>query len=486
MKNRLYWKISATLLSLLIILGVVYVFISSYIAKSYFEEVNQKLNAPIATMMSHEVQPLIDGHIDTIAIQKIMSSMMTINPSVEVYVLDTEGKIVTYVAPYKRVKLTEVNLDPIKKFTAAEAESKPFIKGDDPRHPGKSKVFSAAPMLDGDNLTGYLYIILASEEQQAATTTLLGSYFLKLGANTFFITLIGALLIGLLAIWFLTKNLRHIIFTVRRFKEGDYQARIADIDKGELTELADTFNEMADTIVANIEQLKSIETLRRELIANVSHDLRTPVSIIQGYTETLLMKKENLAEEKQQNYLKIILDSTEKLSSQIAQLFEYSKLEAKQIEPQKEAFFLSELAQDTYQKYHILSKEKDIEMSIDLPEASQLVFADVQLVERVLQNLMDNALKYTQKGGKVSIIISNTANDVVVKVADNGPGIPEKEQSYIFERYSKSKNTISKSNSTGLGLAIVKKILELHDATIQVQSRVNEGTAFVFQLPVYG
>ena len=484
MNNKLYWKISATLLSLLIVLGVVYVFISTYSAKAYFEEVNQKLNGNIAVMMNHEVQPLIDGEVDTIAIQNIMHSMMTVNPSVEVYLLDTKGEIITYVAPYKQVKLTSVDLRPIKTFIEAEEKERPFIKGDDPRNPGAYKVFSAAPILDDEDLQGYLYIILASEEQAAATETLLGSYFLKLGANTFFVTLLGALTIGLVAIWFLTKNLRNIIYTVRRFKEGDYKARI-DENKGDFTELADTFNEMADTIVTNIDQLKSVENLRRELIANVSHDLRTPVSIIQGYVETLLMKKESISSEKQQEYLKIILGSTEKLSAQIAQLFEYSKLEAKQMEPQKEAFFLSELVQDTYQKYEILAKEKAINMNIDLPQKSQLVFADVRLVERVLQNLMDNALKYTPKGGKVNIILKNTSDSVQVKVMDNGPGIPEKEQSYIFERYRKAKSNHSTTNSTGLGLAIVKKILDLHNASIQVQSRVNEGTAFMFKLPIY-
>ena len=482
MNNKLYWKISATLLSLLIVLGVVYIFISTYSAKAYFEEVNQKLNGNIATMMNHEVQPLIDGKVDTIAIQNIMHSMMIVNPSVEVYLLDTKGEIITYVAPYKQVKLKSVNLAPIKTFI--EAKEQPFIKGDDPRNPGAYKVFSAAPILDGKVLQGYLYIILASEDQVAATETLFNSYFLKLGANTFFVTLLATLAIGLLAIWFLTKNLRNIIYTVRRFKEGDYKARI-DENKGDFTELADTFNEMADTIVTNIDQLKSVENLRRELIANVSHDLRTPVSIIQGYVETLLMKKESISIEKQGEYLKIILGSTEKLSSQISQLFEYSKLEAKQIEPQKEAFFLSELVQDTYQKYGILAKDKSIEMNIDLPEKSQLVFADVRLVERVLQNLMDNALKYTPKGGKVNIILKNTPNSVQVKVMDNGPGIPEKEQSYIFERYRKAKSNHLKTNNTGLGLAIVKKILDLHNVSIQVQSRVNEGTAFMFKFPIY-
>lgn len=274
--NKLYWKISATLLSLLVVLGVMYVLLSTYIAKAYFEEVNQKLNGNIAVMMSHEVQPLIDSKVDTIAIQKIMGSMMAVNPSVEVYVLNTKGDIVTYVAPYKKVKLNSVRLAPIQSFI--EAETKLFIKGDDPRHPGEQKVFSAAPILVDEVLQGYLYIILASEEQQAASETLLGSYFLKLGVNTFILTLIGAMLIGLLAIWFLTKNLRTILFTVGRFKEGDYKARIADDEKGDLVELADTFNEMADKIVSNIDQIKSVENLRRELIANVSHDLRTPVS----------------------------------------------------------------------------------------------------------------------------------------------------------------------------------------------------------------
>lgn len=483
--NRLYWKISATLLILLIVLGVVYVLMSNFIAKSYYEEVNQKLNGNIAAAMAKEVHPLVDGKVDTTAIQKIISSMMIINPSVEVYVLDTEGKIVTYVAPYKRVKLTEVKLGPVKEFIANDADQRTVIKGDDPRHPGEQKVFSAAPLQDNGQTQGFLYIILASEEQTAVNSTLQSSYFLKLGSTTFIITLIGALAIGLLAIWYITKNLRKIIHTVQRFKEGDDKARIADHEKGDLVELADNFNEMADTIVANIDQLKSVENLRRELIANVSHDLRTPVAIIQGYVETLMIKKDQIEPGKQEKYLKIILDSTEKLSNQISLLFEYSKLEAKQIEPQKEAFFLTELVQDTYHKYSMLSEQQDISLNVELPKKPQLVFADVQLVERVLQNLMDNALKYTPNGGQIDICIENTNDGVQVMVKDNGPGIPEHEQSYIFERYRKAKNSRSKANSTGLGLAIVKKILDLHNVKIQVKSKLNEGTAFMFKFPVY-
>ena len=480
--NRLYWKISATLLCLLVLLGVCHVLITGYIGREYLQEVNQRLYGSIAESTVKEKIMFNNGEVDTSSIQEIMQSMMVINPSVEVYLLDTTGNIITYVAPYKRVKRTSVDLAPVKEFIASK--ERPFIKGEDPRDLNGYKVFSAAEIKTGEQLDGYLYIILASEEQAAVTTALTGSYMLQLGTNMFFITLGLTLLIGLLAIWFLTKNLRHIIDTVRRFKEGDYAARISDQQKGDLTPLANTFNDMADQIVANIDQLKSVERLRQELIANVSHDLRTPLAIMQGYIETLLMKEEQLSTEDRKRYLKTVLSSSEKLSKLIAQLFEYSKLESNQIEAQKEPFFLSDLAHDVLAKYQILAEKQGVELELDAPRNLPLVFADIALVERVLQNLFDNALKFTPKGGMVKLILSASDSDVEVRVSDTGPGIPEKEQAYIFERYRQA-SPEAKSKGAGLGLAIVKKILEIHNSTVKVQSQPGQGAAFWFQLPVY-
>ncbi len=484
MKNRLYWKISATLFSILGVLGFIYILISSFMAQQYFQEVNQRLYGGIAASTVNEVKPLVNGEVDTTAIQDIMHSMMVVNPSVEVYLLDTEGQIITYVAPYKRVKLESVNLDPIKTFIA-DKENRTCILGDDPRHPGQQNAFSAAPLLEEGELVGYVYIILASDEQVAVTSMLAGSYFFKLGTTLFFASLIVALIIGLLAIWFLTQNLRRLIDTVRRFKEGDYEARIQNAEQSDLSDLATNFNEMADTIVDNINQIKSVENLRRELIANVSHDLRTPLAIMQGYVETLIIKEDDLQADERRRYLNTILDSSEKLSNLIKQLFEYSKLEAKQIQPQKEPFFISDLAQDVFQKYQLLAKDKDIEMKLNAPKGLPMVFADLGLVERVIQNLMDNALKFTPNGGSVSIELEGHDDSVAVRIADTGPGIPEQEQSFIFERYRQVSNEKGKKQGVGLGLAIVRKILELHDATIQVKSRLNEGTVFSFQLPTY-
>jgi len=485
--DTLFWKISGIFLCLLILLGVGYMFITSYYTNRYFQEANQQVNKDLAIYARDHVKTFnADGEVDTIAIQQIMSSMMIINPSVEVYLLNPSGKILTYVAPYKKVKLEKVGLEPIKEFIASENPS--CILGDDPRNPGGEKVFSAAPILSEDKiLQGYYYVILAGEEQSSVTSMLFNSYMLSIGTKFFFVTLFAALLIGLLGVWFLTRNLRDIVDTVRRFKEGDHSARIDSRGKGELTVLANTYNEMADTLVRNIDELKAVENLRRELTANVSHDLRTPLAIMQGYVETMMIKKDTISEEERERYLKIIFSSSEKMGKLIAQLFEYSKLEAQQVKPKKEPFFLSDLVQDVFQKYEILAKEKNIKMDLKTSPSLPMVFADVSLVERVLQNLIDNAIKFTPEGGKISMELSEKNHQIAVKISDTGPGIPEAEQSYIFERYHRLKTGEAKDNGSGagLGLAIVKKILEIHSATIEVINRPEQGASFLFSLPVY-
>lgn len=477
--NKLYFKISAVLLGMLSILGILYIYISAFTARNYFDEFQQTLYEGLADSTVVHVKPLINGKVDTLAIKDIMHSIMVMNPSAEVYLLDTSGTIVTYMAPHKKIKLKSVVLAPVLEYISPNRPR--IIKGDDPRHPEQKKIFSAAIIENNGTKEGYLYVILASEEQQAIATSLYSSYFYKLGTGYFLLALVITLIISLIAIWYFTHHLRRISNTVRRFKEGDYLARIEN-PQGDWRELAETFNEMADTINQNIESLKSVESLRRELIANISHDLRTPLAILKGYIETLQIKTD-LTPEVRNRYLATAYSSAEKLSKLISQLFEFSKLEAHQIEPAKEPFQVADLLMDTLQKYQLIAEKKTITLSVDNPSAVPLVFADISLVERVVQNLVDNAIEYTQEGGEITIRVSTLDNSVEVAVVDNGPGIPEADQPYIFERYRKS--TKSHKKGTGLGLAIAKKIMELHETTLEVQSKLHEGTRFVFVLQAY-
>lgn len=482
----LFLKISAILLGLFLTLGLVFVGLTGFFAKEYLQETNQMLYGGIADKMIKEVTPLVDGRVDTMAVQKIINSKMVINPSIEIYLLDTDGKIITYVAPESKIKATSVDLKPIKTFVNKKKFT--FIKGDDPKSPGVQNVFSAAEIKDKttNQLQGYLYIVLASEQQMSIATYLMECYVPKVGIYMFSVALITAMIIGLIAIWFLTKNLRRYIETVGKFKDGDLSVRVCENAKGDFPVLGETFNEMADKLVANIDELKSVENLRRELIANVSHDLRTPLAIMQGYVETLQMKEGTISTADRQKYLNIILNSSGKLSDLITQLFEYAKLEARQIEPNKEPFQMTDLVADAFSKYQVIAEDKEITVKVAHQEDLPVVFADVSLVERVVQNLMDNALKFTPKGGTITISLEALKDGVQIMVADTGPGIPAEEQAFIFDRYRKiNKTAANPNNGAGLGLAIVKKILELHNASIKVTSQLNKGTAFTFSLPTY-
>ncbi|MEL6134706.1 MAG: histidine kinase dimerization/phospho-acceptor domain-containing protein, partial [Bacteroidota bacterium] len=173
---------------------------------------------------------------------------------------------------------------------------------------------------------------------------------------------------------------RHILEVFQRFKDGDQEARIPKHVGKDWYPLAETFNSMADTLVANMEKIRSIDRFRQELIANVSHDLRTPLAVIQGYLETLLIKNDDLSAENRKQYLETSTKSIHRLTKLIGQLFEYSKLEALQIQPQKEAFFLTELAHDVRHNYQMLAEEKGIELVIEHPDNIPLVFADIGMV----------------------------------------------------------------------------------------------------------
>jgi len=476
-------------LLLIVMVGAGYVVITFYFTNKFFEEASQKLNANVAQHLIEEKfqndSPFLeDGSVNKALFGDVMHDMMAVNRGIEVYLLNDEGEVLYSVVLDHSDKEPNkvVSLDPIQAFLGCDGGD--YILGDDPRDINAKKIFSAAPF-EVDGKSGYIYIILAGKQFEQVTQSLAGSYFLRLGIGISIATVLFAGIIGMFAIWYLTKNLREIIETVRRFKEGDLTARVQDSQNKDLSVLTDTFNGMANTIVANMEELKSVESLRRELIANVSHDLRTPLAVTQGYVETMQIKKDSLSEMDNEKYLSIIQKNIEKLSGMIDQLFEYSKLEAKQIEPQKEPFSISDLAYDVFEKYQQLAEQKNISIQLKIEPSLPMVFADISLVERVIQNLMDNALKFTKDGGFVSIEMESDKKQVFVSIKDSGIGIPEDEITEIFERYKQaSTSSAAKREGTGLGLAIAKKIMEIHDSTIKVVSKPNVGTTFEFNLPL--
>ncbi len=482
--STLYGKISAVFLVLILGLGLVQIWFSVQASMNFVRETDQQLNRHLARDLANEFRPFLEDSLDSAGIEHTIHTLMVMNPRVEIYLLDDHGKVLAFFAdPRKKIKLDYVDLEPVYHFLS-NADNMPLL-GDDPRQVHRQKPFSAAPIKIGGEVDGYLYVILGGEQYDTASEMIKDSYIFRTTAVSLLLALGFTGIVGLIAFAFLTRRFRKMIESVKKFAQGNYQHRIEVRSQDEIGQLATAFNQMADTIVDNMETLRRNDQLRRELVANVSHDLRSPLASIQGYLETILMKEGGLSTSERRNYLQTILDNTIMLNRLVGELFELSKYDAKQIEPKPEPFSLAELTQDVVMKFMPAAREHKIDLRADLPRNLPMVRADIGMIERALSNLIENALCYTTAGGTVQVSLAQTQERVGVKVSDTGCGIPKDELPRVFDRfYRVEKSRGRNSGGTGLGLAIAKKILDLHDNTITVDSVLDKGTTFSFELNV--
>lgn len=222
-----------------------------------------------------------------------------------------------------------------------------------------------------------------------------------------------------------------------------------------------------------------IEQMRNELIANVSHDLRTPLASIHGYIETILMKKDSLDKERLVKYLNTTLKSTERLKNLVDELFELSKLESLQGNLNLETFPVDDLLHDVAHNYKIEAGKNQINLNTHVAKELKHVSADIALIDRVLQNLITNSIKFCEPGDSIDVSAACQGGRVEITVKDNGQGIAQNELPHVFERFHKGN---SQKPGSGLGLAIVKRILDLHQSEYEITSEPGSGTSFRFTL----
>jgi two-component system phosphate regulon sensor histidine kinase PhoR len=243
---------------------------------------------------------------------------------------------------------------------------------------------------------------------------------------------------------------------------------------GESEEIAVTFSDVTHQ--------KNVEKIKKDFVANVSHELRTPLTAIKGFVETL---EEGVKNKENRNYLDIIKRHTDRLINIINDLLVLSEMEGKEFKPEMEEVDINDLIEQVLKIFEKKIKEKRLELQF-LPDAeTPAIKGDPFLLEQLFMNLLDNAIKYTEKG-KIAITVERGKDDLLIKIKDSGIGIPEEHRSRIYERFY----VIDKSRSrllggTGLGLSIVKHITLLHKGRINVDSRFGEGTTFTVSLPVW-
>ncbi len=488
MTHTLYGKLVAALFVLVASISLIYVGLTVVTTRLYLQEVNQKLNQKLAAGIVAEQPLLRGGSVDKAAFEGLFHSLMVINPSIELYLIDTEGAILSYNAPPGRVRRDRVSLAPIRAFIEG-TESFP-IRGDDPRDPLGRKVFSAAEVREGERLAGYLYVVLGGEAFDSVAQLIQDSYILRLAVGAGLASLVLALLAGLVSFNWLTRRLRRLSAAVEAFKQGEFKAAIGlgPWRRGprgdEIDALGVTAEQMSQRIVDQIRQLRHADATRRELIANISHDLRTPLTSLQGYLETLLIKEGELSDVERRHYLDLAAKHGKRLSQLTAELFELAMLESQGPELHFEPFSLAELVQDVAQKFELEAERHGLRLETEIPAGAAFVTGDIALIERVLENLIENAIKYTPEGGRIRLTLVPGQGSIAARVSDTGVGIPEDEIPHIFERfYRVEKSRGEGPEGTGLGLAIARRILDLHGSPIAVESKPGDGTSFSFELP---
>ena len=296
--RSLYAKLAFVLLGLLAVVGLLFVSISVYSTEMYQQEVNQKLNRTLAESIISRKIVMRNSLVDEHALREIFSMLMTINPSIEVYLLDPQGKILAYSADPGKVRRASVHLEPITKFLAG-SDAFPIL-GDDPRSPER-KIFSAARIPREGKLEGYLYVILGGETYDTVIQKVQGSYIFRLSLWISLVVLLATAMAGLAMLAWLTRRLTRLDAAMQDYTEGTAFVRLNLPEPDgrepgdEIKRLESTFRRMALRIESQVASLRQVDSQRRELIANVSHDLRTPLATLQGYIETLLIRENALS-----------------------------------------------------------------------------------------------------------------------------------------------------------------------------------------------
>jgi hypothetical protein len=293
--------------------------------------------------------------------------------------------------------------------------------------------------------------------------------------------------------WLQARRLRRLSRALDAFERAGHAGplRLAEADGqgDETARLAAQIERMGACLAARSVELGDAMRRRSELLANVSHDLRTPLASMQGYLELLLLRQDNLGSAEARNYLHTATRQSERLGRLVADLFELTRLEGEGLQPDAEDFALAELAHDVVQKFALDAGERGVQLAVrlDAVSAALRVRAEIGLVERLLASLVENALRHTPAGGSVGIETAPVEGRAQVVVSDTGEGMASAQLAGIFDHYDRAERVGGASRGSGhggLGLAIARRIVELHGGRLRIESAPGRGTRIAFDLPL--
>ncbi len=505
MNLSLYQRLGISLAVLFALLFAGFVLWTNHVDEQATQAAEQRLHLNLAQHLVNDNPRVSQGFYDYEDLANLFHTMMVLGPAFEFYLLDPTGKILTYSAPKEKIKRDAVDLVPV--LNLLKDPGLLPVTGDDPRHPDRRKIFSAAPVNGEDGLKGYLYVIIRSEQYDSAFAAAHDDKqqhqsLLVIGSAIIFLFVV---LLVLLRVF--TSPVRQLSRAMEAFQAADFDlktlektaqlARLPVLDnllnqhphkaaRHEIGQLTDVFTQMAKRINAQISQLKANDTQRRELLAQLSHDLRTPLAALQGYLETLDIKQDKIDDADRAQFIHIALRNSLVLKRLVDQIFELAHLESGQVNVELEVFPVAELIHDIAAKFTLKAEKQGVKLVLPPTPCLQQVSADIGKLERVLTNLIENALRHTPKGGEIQLQVETTYdNRLMISVKDTGSGIPKNDLPYIFDaRYRGANASGDRHQHAGFGLAICKRLLALLNTELAVSSEYGHGATFSFCVPL--
>lgn len=397
-----------------------------------------------------------------------------------VSIIDSNGKNLFYNIPKQYLRDNKFPIERFKKsiFNSYNdlkiignlSKGKTFIIQKEYDRPNKASILVGVPVKKNDEIIGNIIITspLAPIEE---TISILKK---QLSIISLVSLLIGTGLALLFAKHF-TKPIVKITETSRKIAKGDFTANVSLNSRDEIGALGDTINNMAH-------QLGQIENFRREFIANTSHELKTPISLIRAYAELV---KDDIGENNIDNssYLQVIIDESERLNTMVEDILYLSNMESGYSKPNCQLSPIIEIINNVIDKLSFFASQRNITLTLEMNAKKTLIYADKQKIHQVFYNIINNAINHSYKNSQVIIKVNNIDDICRVEIIDTGKGIPKEDLPYIWDRFYKvDKSRKRDSSGTGLGMAIVKNILDSHNSRYGIESEVNKGTKMWFEI----
>jgi two-component system, OmpR family, sensor kinase len=487
--GRVHARVAAFAVAVGLLLLLAAMFGIDMTARAYHQEANQRLHLDLALWLVDQYHFEKDGRIDSSQITPLFADAMRINPTIEVYLIDAGGHILAFNAPPGRVKLTRVDMLPIHRLLASERHLP--ILGTDPRNPAMRQVFSVAPIRSSGTTIGYAYVVVGGEEYQGWINRLRLSRNLRTAAVGAAVVIVCGLMAGLAGFWFFTRRITHLSAEMSQFRASGFAAppepvaARAEAGRGsdELDQLRDHFHMLAAVIRQQLQKLHEADRQLREAIAALSHDLQTPLTALGGYLDTVRMRMDALSAEQRAHYLDLAAIQQERLTRMVRAQFELSLLDSAAFPFDPQLASLTDLAHDVAQELGAAADTAGVSLTAETPTEPVLARMDVGLMQRVLENLLSNAIRHTPRGGRVALSVMRSETGAAVCVSDTGSGIRPEDLPRVFDRSFRGSDASREDRAGGLGLAIVKRIIELHGGRIFAASTPGAGARFSFELP---